>query len=466
MEYILAGNGLSSGVAIFLVILFVIVAGVAICFLWRGVRKDRNRLIAEKLKKGELDRNAFDELLKRKFRTANKNTHFCVFRIELNNAVMMRETLGEKQYQSLSLTIEDRLSKVLPRGSKICRYDFDTLIVFSDEDLDAKSIGDIAAFCLLEGHKSVSLTTRMKVEPDLNIGVAVYSPFSAEFGLLMQNLELALMVAKKSGVNQFTIYSPELSNSESEEYKYYQEIKSAIDHGEFTLYFQPIVDVGTLQTVGYESLLRWNHRTMGVLSPAKFLDILEQSGDIHWVGVWAFEQLLSKRADYRKNHPDQNATFSMNLSPKQLMNEHLVEDLRRVLKKHRTEASGICLEIVEFALFEKLPIVRENVENLRKCGFEVAIDDFSLENNTMKLIESLSVDMIKLDRKFVEDAKDNFLAGGIVGALIGYAQKNGIRVVAEGIEDDVTLEYIREQGIPYGQGYYFGKPQAPEAYGI
>ena len=124
------------------------------------------------------------------------------------------------------------------------------------------------------------------------------------------------------------------------------------------------------------------------------------------------------------------------------------------------------MEIVEFAMFDKMPEVHENIQKLVQCGFQIALDDFGLEMSSLKRLENLQVNWVKLDRSFIDEAKDDLLIGGVANSLVGYAEKNDFRIIAEGIEDDVTLDFIKELSIPYGQGYYFGKPKAPAEYDI
>ncbi len=462
----LCATGLNTGVTIFLTILILLLSGVAIFFLYRGVRKDRSRYINSKLQTGELDKEGFDEFLKKRFASANKNTHFTVYYIEVNDAKPMQESFGEKLFGSAMATLQDRFYKLFPRGSRVCIYEYDSIVVYTEEDMTKKEISDISAFCLVEGHKPIGSATRVKLELDLNMGVCSYNAFSADFDTFKQNLELALATSKRSGLNKFTVYSADLMGSDTEEYKYYQEIKSAIEANEFTLYYQPIFDLQQNRAIAYEALLRWNHKTLGVLSPAKFLSIIEQSGDINWVGTWAFEQMLVTYERHKSEHPQDDVIFSMNLSPKQLMNPKLVEDLRRILKKHRVSAGEVCLEIVEFAMFDKVQQVKDNIQQLTQSGFKIAVDDFGLEMSSLKMLENLQFNFVKLNKSFIEQSQDDFLIGGVVDALVGYSEKKNFQIVASGVEDDVTLEFLKERKIHCGQGYFFGKPQPPEEYGL
>ena len=209
------------------------------------------------------------------------------------------------------------------------------------------------------------------------------------------------------------------------------------------------------------------HPTLGILTPFKFLPIMEQTGDINWIGSWAFEQLLRTQTKHYKEHPeDSELIFSLNLSPKQLMYPHLAEEFRKIYKRFKIPAKNICMEIVEFSMFDKVPEVSSNILKLTQMGFRIAVDDFGLEMSSLKTLEGLQFDWVKLDRKFIEQAQDDFLIGGVVEALVGFAERKNFAVVAEGVEDEVILDYIKGLKIGYGQGYYYGKPQPPEEYKI
>ncbi len=458
---------LPTGVSVLLTVLVMLISCVAIFFLIWGIRRERNRYITEKLQLSDLNSQAFDDMVKRRVSGANKNTRFTVIYFEINDAKNIKEAFGEKQYNTAVSIFAERISKALPRDSKLCVRGYDTLAAFINEDLDKKVLTDLLEFCLVEGHKPMNLMARVKTQFDFNMGAANYDPQHADNAeQFINNVESALVSAKRSGVNRYVIYSPDLMSGETEEYKYYQEIKAAIDANEFTLYCQPIQDLRTNKVFGYETLLRWNHKTLGVLPPSKFLNIMEQTGDILWVGNWAFEQLVIALNREIKNHPESNVYFALNLSPKQLMNPKLCEEIMRILKKHHAPAERIVMEIVEFAMFENLPVPSENVSRLAQLGFKIALDDFGVDISSIKLLQNIKADFIKFDRKFIEQSQDDFLANGMATTILAYAEKNNMLVVAEGIENETVLDYVKGLKIPLGQGYYFGKPQSFTDYGI
>ncbi len=458
---------LDTGVYILLVCLFVVFCIVATVFLIMGIKRDRNRIIAEKFKIRQFDRLGFEELIKHKYEIARDDTYFTVMLLQISDFAGMKNSLGERQAIKIRQQIKDRLIRVIPHGSKICDYDDERIALFIEERMDNKGITSVATFMITECNKPITLLTRAKLTVNVNLGIVSNNEFSPDALSMTQNLEIALANSIKGGLNKFSIYSEELAEMQTEEYKHYQEIKEAISGHQFTLYYQPIYNVADNKIIAYESLVRWNHPTLGVLSPDRFLPIMEQTGDIDWIGSWAFEELLERETKYFKEHPqERDVIFSINLSPKQLMYPHLAEEFRKIYKRYRIPARNICMEIVEFAVFDKVPEVASNILKLQQMGFKMAIDDFGLEMSSLKMLEDLQYDWVKLDRKFIEQSQDDFLINGVVETLVGFAERKNFAIVAEGVEDEVVRDYIKELKIKYGQGYFYGKPLPPEEYNI
>ncbi len=465
MSYSLLELNLQPGVEIFLVILVTLLCAALVYFLIRGIKKDRNRFIAEKYNINELNSTLFNQMVAHAYSIADDDTQFSVLLLRVNDSQNMRTSLGERQFKRIMETVKERLIRVIPHGSKICDYDIDRIIVFIGEALDPVTISNIGTMAVNEVIKPISLISRAKTTITVNVAIASRNEFSKDASELMQNVEIALANATKAGVNMFSFYSNELAEQQTEEYRQYRMIKQAINEKQFVLYYQPIFDLNTNKPIAYETLVRWNHPELGILTPDKFLPIMEQTGDINWIGIWAFEEMLKDQSRHIKNHPeDADIIFSFNLSPKQLMYAHLAEELRKVYKNYRIPAANICMEIVEFSIFDKVPEVKENIEKFGQTGFKIAVDNFGLEMSSLKMLENISFDWIKLDRKFVEQAQDDFLIGGVVGTLVGFAKQKNCKLVAGGVEDDIILKYVKDLKIDYGQGYRFGKPLPYDEY--
>ncbi|MGN1103395.1 MAG: EAL domain-containing protein [Candidatus Coproplasma sp.] len=464
---LLTGLNLEDGVCYLIVGLFLVVCCVSVFFLILGIKRDRSRLIAEKYKIKQFDRLGFEDMLTRKYETAKFDTHFTVMLVQINGLDELKATLGERQVKKITLTLRDRILTVIPQGSRVCDYDDIRLAIYIEEHMDNKGVANIALSIITECNRPIVLLTRTKMTINVNIGIASNNEFCPDTKTILQNAELATVNSTKNGYNKYEIYSEQLAETQTEEYRQYQEIKLAIKNHQFTLYYQPIVELGTGKITAYETLVRWEHPTLGLLTPGKFLPIMEQTGDINWVGTWAFEEMLKMQTKHYKENPqDQNIIFTLNLSPKQLMYSHLAEEFRKVYKRYKIPAQNICMEIVEFAMFDKVAEVKSNILKLTQMGFKIAIDDFGLEMSSLKMLEGLEFNWVKLDRKFIEQAQDDFLIGGLVETLVNFAEHKKFAIVAEGVEDEVIERYVKSMSIGYGQGYYYGKPLPPENYNL
>ncbi|MGN0806471.1 MAG: EAL domain-containing protein, partial [Candidatus Coproplasma sp.] len=283
---LLAQLNLDPGVYYLIVGLFFVLCCVSVFFLILGIKRDRNRLIAEKYKIKEFDRLGFEDMLNHKYETAKPDTHFTVIIVQLNELAELKSTLGERQVKKIALTLRERIMTVIPKGSKVCDYDDIRLAIFIEEQMDNKGVSNIALSIITECNRPVVLLTRTKMTVNVNVGIASNNEFCPDGKTLLQNAELATLNSTKNGFNKYEIYSEKLAETQTEEYKQYQEIKLAIKGHQFTLYYQPIVNLSTGKVTAYESLVRWEHPTLGLLTPFKFLPIMEQTGDINWIGTW------------------------------------------------------------------------------------------------------------------------------------------------------------------------------------
>jgi EAL domain-containing protein (putative c-di-GMP-specific phosphodiesterase class I) len=258
------------------------------------------------------------------------------------------------------------------------------------------------------------------------------------------------------------VYNDEMSDQGGEHVEYYYQIKHAIQHKEFQLFYHPMINVKTNNLYGVEALIRWNHPEHGLLSPFKFLGIMEQSGDINWIGLWGIETLIKTYQELKQEFPKREILFSMNLSPKQLMNDSLPMDFQKILKKYRMSADSIILEIIEFAVFDKQINIFKNLKKLKELGFKIAIDGFGLDYATLSRVEELDIDIIKLDNEFLKE-EESYMKAKFASLLVEFAKRNKYEVVCEVIESKEMLDEAKKYNIDIMQGFYFSKPLSAEA---
>ena len=443
-----------------LVVIIVILSVLLIFFYRRSVQKAQTDII-ERDKNLELTSEKFEAMITRKLESDRK-ANFTIIQIEIQDLVNLKKSYGDMQYDNAIASLIKTLKNILGLQYKLFKYSEDTIIIYSKYNISGEHLIDIAKKVIIECQKTIVLAGALTIEVDVNLGIASFPGCGSSFNEIQQNLSIALLNAKRKGYNKYSIYDAQLGNKQTDEYKNYLEIKSAISNKEFTLFYQPIVDLNTMEAMGAEALLRWEHKIHGVLAPSSFLSIMEKSGDINWVGFWSLEQLIKQSQQWKIQYPDKEILLNMNLSPKQLMNSELTEELRRIIKRYRINTGNFCMEIVQFAVFDKIKTVQDNIIKLSQMGFKIAVDNFGMEFSTLQALEQFKIDFIKLDRNFLKETSENEMSKNIAEMLIKYAAEKKIKIIAEGVENNEMLSYIKKLGINYGQGYFFAKPKKPK----
>lgn len=454
-------SAVSTGVAILITVLLMLAAAGIIVLLYFRTKKERIKFIESRLMKLSCTEKQFQAIIEKRLANFSQKTSFDIFALEISEAESLKETYGKLQYENAVEILITRLNKIFSQSAKMTKLNDSKILIYINQGLQYKEMVDYANFILMETIKPVILAGALKIELPINVAIVACPEGGKTYDELMSNLDLALVVSKRNGINNFVIHNRELSNRESEEYKNYLEIKQAIDNEDFTLYYQEIRNITNNTVFGYEALLRWEHKTLGVLSPEKFLKIMEHSGDINWVGIWAFDKMLSQACEWSKK-TDKRIVMGFNLSPKQLTNPKLCDDLRRALRKFNFPITDICMEIIEFAMWDKLDIVRENIAKLSEMGFMIAIDNYGLDASSLALLEKLKLDIIKLDREFINQSMESGMALSLLDLLVKYAKESNTIIIAEGIENEEMIELAKAHGVELCQGYLFSKPKSPK----
>lgn len=384
---------------------------------------------------------------------------FTLIYIDIDNFGNLNDVFGHEQCDDFLYELSVRFTKRLPYHTVISKYNNDEFLIFIKENLSYENACKVCEQLLNDVKQKMYVSTTESVVLTASAGICLYPSCGKTLPDLIKNLELATYISKREGGSKYTVYYNSLAKEESNNFKFFKEVKQAIQNKEFCLYYQPIIDLVRNELYGFEALMRWKHPERGVLSPNEFLNILDQSGDIYWVGKWGLELLTKMLSDCQKIMENGECHISLNLSIKQLTYETLADDLILVAKKASANPKNIILEIGGFAMFEKLDNVKQNLMKLRDFGFMTAVDGFELDYSTLTRIQKEPIDMIKLNRSFLSDTNSNDqIREKFVKMLTESASIAKRLVVSEGIETLDNVEYIKAQGIEYGQGYFFSRP--------
>jgi len=376
----------------------------------------------------------------------------------------LNEVFGREACDQILKEMATRILRILPYKASLCRFENDEFLIFiKDEDNKqrteklANQINDIVSnpYQVLIG-ESINITA--------SIGMATYPVAGDNFDDLYANLQLTTYVSKRDGGNKFTSFYASIKDEEQENMAYFQEVKRAIQNKEFVLYYQPIVNLVDKIMHGAEALMRWNHPTKGVQAPSTFLKILEQSGDIKWVGDWGIESIIRMHQQMAERFPTIPLRFSLNLSTKQLLDANLATKFIDIMNKNNAKPEHYQLEISDFMMLERIAVIKTNIYKLRDFGFKIAVDGFELDGQSVQNIQRSPVDVIKLGRSFLRDIENNFMKERLLQILVKFAQDNNKTLICEGIETAEIAKYVKEQSVGLGQGYFFAKPMSQEAF--
>ena len=457
---------LSLGLKIFLLIVFLIVTSALLYLLFLGIKKDHKRYKYERARLKDLKKEDFAALLKEYVEGETPKACSLIF-VQINAAKEYRDRRGEAGYAWALGYTRERISSVLPKSSKVSLYEYDTYAFLLEGEYTAEQLNDYAAKCILKAHAPVVIGPRKKKAEavDVMLGVASFHPSEQiKTDEVLKRIEVALAVSGRIGLNDFAVYSPDLIVYEAT-YHYYRALKEAINENEISLRFQPIRHLFNGNAIAYEASFSWVRPEIGPVRPEKFLHIIEQSGDINWLGLWAYEQMLIAYKRFLAAHPDSKVIFSINLTPAQLANPDICDELYKLNEKYEVPTYVICFEVGEVAILGRDLMARESIEKLSQCGYLLALDSVMVDDSTVSRIElRKAFNWVKLDKRYTLSVQEAIPDIKNTQKLLELAHENKFVVIAQDIKDSMTEAFIKRLGIFCGQGYCLGKPEPIEKY--
>lgn len=381
--------------------------------------------------------------------------YFVLF-IDLNRFKNINDSLGH--------TIGDRLLKLV--GKRLTR-------LLRDEDTVARLGGDEFAIILndlssIEEAKQIAnkiyeklskpyLVQGNKIFSDLNIGIA---PFDIEHKSpedTLRDADIAMHYAKEKGCG-VAVFNKELRARFLNKIELEADLRFAVERGEFSMHYQPLICLKGGELTGFEALLRWQHPKRGLISPTEFIPIAEDSGLIIPITQWILSETCTQLAQWQKLSDQENLMVSINISGKHFINGSLVKDVLEALETSKLSPLSLKLEITEGTAMENAEQAIEVLEKLKKIGIQLSMDDFGTGYSSLSYLHRLPFDYLKIDRSFVYNVGENGENSEILQTIMSLAKNLKMRVIAEGIETENQLLLLQNLGCDYGQGYLMSKP--------
>jgi diguanylate cyclase (GGDEF)-like protein/PAS domain S-box-containing protein len=383
--------------------------------------------------------------------------------IDLDHFKHVNDSMGHDSGDSLLTVVSERLKHCVRFTDTVARLGGDEFAVILPNVPDTLTVSAIADKILLALSKPVLLDDQeMSISASLGISMAPEDSNSAE--VLIKNADLALYKAKDEGRNNFKFFTAEMNTLLVKHLNTVQQLRVAIDQQSFMLQYQPQIDLISGQLVGFEALVRWPHPERGMVSPAEFIPVAEETSLIIPLGRWILRTACRQMRELSDAKLINNrAVMAVNLSVKQFEDIQLVKFIGETLIEFGLRPAQLELELTESMLMENLEDTVDLLNNLKALGVGLSIDDFGTGYSSLGYLKRLPVNVIKVDRSFVMDIPRDTDDMEITAAVIAMAHKLRYKVVAEGIETDEQYKFLRESGCDYGQGYFFSPPLSADA---
>ncbi|WP_249382026.1 bifunctional diguanylate cyclase/phosphodiesterase [Actinotalea sp. K2] len=376
--------------------------------------------------------------------------------IDLDHFKDINDTLGHPVGDLLLQQVAERLSTALDDEDLVHRLGGDEFAVIVDGDLVETQLVAHALLASLEAPMRIG---ELELLVRASAGVACAPHHGADTETLMKNADIALYQAKLER-DRISTYSALFDVNTVERLQLLADLRAALDTGQLGVAFQPQVDLATRQTVGVEALIRWEHPTRGPVAPDDFIPLAENSGLIAELTAYVLDTALRALAGWREEGHD--LRMAVNLSARHLSDLALPRQVHDALTRHHIPPGALVLEVTETGILADPARVDVVIAALRRLGVAIAVDDYGTGHASLSYLKRLEVDELKVDRSFVSDMGRDHHDFIIVRSTIALARDLGLRVIAEGIEDEGTALTLRGLGCGVGQGYHLGRPTTPE----
>jgi diguanylate cyclase (GGDEF)-like protein/PAS domain S-box-containing protein len=380
--------------------------------------------------------------------------------LDLDRFKVVNDSLGHDAGDSLLCVLGDRISRVLRSGDTLGRLGGDEFVVVAEEIGDARDLASLAERILAAVSQPLHLQG-YEIAPSASIGIAVAEEGSGDTESLLRDADLAMYRAKARGGGDYELFDFEMRQRAMSRLASEGELRRAVGNDELRVHYQPYLEAdGKLH--GVEALVRWLHPERGLVAPAEFIGLAEETGLVVPLGEWVLRAACRQAKAWRTGpHPD--LTLSVNLSVRQLAQPRLTAVVAGILEETGLEASALCLEITETALMQDPGAAAVTLGELRRLGVRIAVDDFGTGYSSLLYLRHFPIQILKLDTIFVSGVCENSEDRVIIGSIIELAHALGLTAVAEGVETVAQLHALQALGCDLMQGYYWSRPLDAES---
>lgn len=388
----------------------------------------------------------------------NPQYHFAVLFLDLDHFKVINDSFGHPVGDRFLVTAASRLQSCLRSIDTCARLGGDEFVILLDDIHSLDAVVQVARRIIQQLSLPVEIDGQM-LYSSVSIGIVFGSAEYNDPAEVLRDADIAMYRAKASGKSRYEVFHPAMREAAQARLALENELRRAVAQREFIVYYQPIMNISSGGLIGFEALVRWQHPTRGILTPAAFLDVAEEVGLGDAIGWQVLEHVCRQLATWQHTFSHAaDLSVSVNLSARQFMQPDLYARIVQLLTQYNIPPNCLKLELTESALMEYSQEAAAVLARLRSYGIQIAIDDFGVGYSSLSYLIQLPIDQIKIDRNFIIQLDQAHHSQAIVSAIVNLARSLNLEVVAEGLETAEQVDRMRTVGCHYGQGYLLGYP--------
>lgn len=410
------------------------------------------------------NRNLFKDRLAQEIKKSRRNgLLLALFLLDLDHFKEINDTLGHDAGDELLKEAAQRIKSCVREIDTVARLGGDEFIVILPEISNRLRIEMVAQQIIQVLNKPYQFNQNQVIHHiSTSIGIATFPEDSTSMECLLKYADQAMYAAKQQGCGRFCYFAPAMQQKANEKMTFIRDLRHALMRNELQIYYQPILDLANWHITKAEALLRWEHPRHGMIDPAIFIPLAEESGLIQEIGEWVFDQVINRIQQWHRMYNNM-IQVSVNKSPTQF---RYGGELSWPAKLIQQGLPGNCIniEITEGMLLTDTPEVKQRLKEFRRNGIEISIDDFGTGFSSLAYLRNFDIDYLKIDRAFTSNLVDNTTDQALVEAIIMMAHKLNIKTIAEGVETQNQQELLIKLGCDYVQGNFYSLPIPADAF--
>lgn len=403
------------------------------------------------------NREAFMYILHEEIKNAaNNNFNVAIFFIDIDNFKELNDTFGFEFGDKLLTEISERIFNLNNSNEVLFRYGGDEFALVKSNYVNIDDLKQKAEQLIDEINNGIIIKGR-KIYVTISIGISNYSSSCSNYDQMLRQAEMAMYKCKKVKKDNYSFFNKDMNDEIFKKVTMEMEMRKAFDENRFMLHYQPLIDLKSERIIGTEALIRWKHPQKGFIEPSEFIPIAEKTGFIISLGEWIIRTACKQNKLWQKKGYSP-IYISINISAIQLTQTNFVEMIRKVLYDTKLNPKYLIFEITETTLMKSMKEDINIIKELKEIGIKIAIDDFGTGYSSLNYFRIVPADIIKIDKSFIDNVCLNSYEAAITEGIINITHKMNLSVIAEGVEKQNQLEFLKNNQCDIIQGYLYGKP--------